>query len=250
MDLVTLDTTWQLLFCPRPGGPRPTSQPPGLAPTLCAQRPQRTCGWAMPRNQASAAGSCSADRTGSAHRGCLDMHQGGGVTCLLTRSLSPSSWPPRAPRCLLGAHWGTLAQSHGGPCEEECHLTPETALVGSGTPRVPPSRNRHRPQCSGNTGLGWALSTRDASSRLAVDGWGSRLSGPSRPLVLKGLLLGWRSRGSRGEGPRGAWELSLAGELTHAELVGEGRVPLTPSPRSPGPGPAGCAASHTPPGRR
>ena len=54
--------------------------------------------------------------------------------------------------------------------EEECHLTPETALVGSETPRVPPSRNRHRPQYSGNTGLGWALSTRDASSQQGC-GW-------------------------------------------------------------------------------
>ena len=113
MDLVTLDTTWQLLFCPRPGGPRPTSQPLGLAPTLCAQWPQRTCGWAMPRNQASAADSGSANRTGSAHGGRLDMCQGGGVTCLLTCSISPSSRPPRAPRCLLGAQWGTLTQSHG-----------------------------------------------------------------------------------------------------------------------------------------
>lgn len=138
MDLVTLDTAWQLLFCPRPGGPGP---PLSLWVWLphSAQLPRRTCGWAMPRNQASAAGNCLADRTGSARGGCLDTCQGGGVTCLLTCSLSPSSRPPWAPRCLLGAHWGTLAQSHGGPCEEEYHLTPEAALVGSGTPRAPPA---------------------------------------------------------------------------------------------------------------
>ena len=53
-------------------------------------------------------------------------------------------------------------------------LTPETALVGSGTPRVPPTGiGTGRSPLQTLTGLGWALSTCDASSRLGC-GWTGR----------------------------------------------------------------------------